>query len=154
MPKPKPPPPAVLALQKAEAELPALRQRLQKLLGQSEEDELTSENEDVPTGEPSDGDAAADEEVNEAALESSGEELDEEGSDDEGSDEDLDIEDSDVEDSDEEYQYNHPLPRQDQVEIQGVCEVTEELIRETLTTYNKDAIDWIKDHLHCESHAG
>lgn len=62
-------------------------------------------------------------------------------------------EDSDVKDSDDEYQYNHPLHRQDQVKIQGVCKVTEELIRETLTTYNKEAIDWIKDHLHCESHA-
>jgi hypothetical protein len=42
-------------------------------------------------------------------------------------------------------------PNQYQIEVQGVCAVTENLIKETLAMYNGDAIDWIMLHIGGES---
>jgi hypothetical protein len=44
------------------------------------------------------------------------------------------------------------LPNQYQIKVQGVCVVTGNLIKETLATYNGDAIDWVKLHIGGEGH--
>jgi hypothetical protein len=46
----------------------------------------------------------------------------------------------------------HHLPNLYQIEIQGVCVVMENPIKETLAAYNGDAIDWIKLHSGGEGH--
>lgn len=46
----------------------------------------------------------------------------------------------------------HHLPNLYQIEIQGVCVVMENPIKETLAAYNGDAIDWIKLHIGGEGH--
>lgn len=147
MPKPKPLPPAVLALQKAKAELPNLQRRLEKLLadGDDEQEKDELEKDELEKDEQEMDELASSSEGEGSAEDSEGQTANDGTLD----DEDVDEEDSDDDDDLEEaYQYDHPLPNHYQIEIEGVCVVTADLIRETLTTYNEDAIKWIKDHLH------
>ena len=154
MAKPKPPTPEARARRKAEAALPKLQRRLKKLLAGNAQDEEgesedTGESEDEVKAEEDEDEEDEDEvegnmeDEMEAEMEAETDGLvdDEEDEEEEGSDEE------DYEYKDYNYQNEHILPDQYHIEIEGVCVVTDDLIRETLATYNEDAVDWIKLHL-------
>lgn len=158
MPKPKPPSPAEAARQKAENDLPQLQQQLLKLLDgemtyQQNQQSDKGKN-DLEKGKEkgnktlhgNEGDGMDDGNTDDGETDD-GETDDGETDDGETDGEVTDEEDEELLDS----QDTRHAPDKWQVEVQGVCVVTEKVIKESLATYNGDAIDWIKLHIGGES---